>query len=84
MGITLNVVSVFTDLDTCAVRDIIPANTTHRSNVVPMLGQRRRRWANIGTTLDRCVVFAGMLVQHYRRWANLNSVVTGPSLDVRL
>ena len=25
-----------------------------------MLGQRRRRWANIGQTLGRCVVFAGM------------------------
>ena len=25
-----------------------------------MLGQRRRRWANICQTLARCVVFAGM------------------------
>ena len=25
-----------------------------------MLGQRRRRWANIGQTLGRCVVFAGI------------------------
>ena len=25
----------------------------HRSNVAPMLGQRRRRWANIGLTFDR-------------------------------
>ena len=24
-----------------------------------MLGQRRRRWANIGQTFDKCVVFAG-------------------------
>ena len=26
-----------------------------------MLGQRRRRWTNIGPTLDGCVVFAGSL-----------------------
>ena len=25
-----------------------------------MLGQRQRRWPNIGTTLGRCLVFAGM------------------------
>ena len=37
-----------------------PANATHRSNVGPMLDQRRRRWANIGPILDRCVVFAGL------------------------
>ena len=36
-----------------------PANTTHRPNAGPMLGQRRRRWANIGPALGRCVVFAG-------------------------
>ena len=24
-----------------------------------MLGQRRRRWANIDSTLDLCVMFAG-------------------------
>ena len=27
------------------------ANTIHQPNVGPMLGQRRRRWTNIGTTL---------------------------------
>ena len=26
-----------------------------------MLGQRRKRWANIDQTLGRCVVFAGTL-----------------------
>ena len=36
-----------------------PGNTTHLPNVWPMLGQRHRRWANIGQTLGRCVVFAG-------------------------
>ena len=29
----------------------IPANTRHRPNVGPMLGQRLRRWPNIGPTL---------------------------------
>ena len=36
-----------------------PANTRHPHNVGPMLGQRRRRWTNIGPTLGRCLVFAG-------------------------
>ena len=54
-----------------------PANMIHRPNVVLMLGQRRRRWPNIKTTLDQCIVFAGysantgpivgsMLGQRYR------------------
>ena len=42
------------------------ANTTHRSNAGPMLGQRRRRWANTGSALDRCVVFAGATSQPIR------------------
>ena len=28
-----------------------------------MLGQRRRRWANIGQTLARCIVYAGKLLK---------------------
>ena len=36
-----------------------PANTIHWNNVVLMLGQRRRRWANVKTTLFQCIVFAG-------------------------
>ena len=40
-----------------------PANTKHLANVPTMLEQRRRRWANIrwaniGQTLVRCVLFA--------------------------
>ena len=40
----------------------IPANATHL--VWPMLVHRLRRWPNIGQTLARCVVFAGMLAFH--------------------
>ena len=40
----------------------IPANTRHRPNVKPILGQRRRRWTNIGLTLGRRLVFAGIYV----------------------
>ena len=40
--------------------DNIPANTGHSPNAVSMLGQRRRRWANIEITLGECPVFAGM------------------------
>ena len=39
-----------------------PANTTHLPNVWPMLGQRRRRWADIGQTLGRCVVCAEIVL----------------------
>ena len=38
----------------------LPANTTHLSNVWPMLAHRLRRWPKIGQTLDRCVVFDGL------------------------
>ena len=34
-----------------------PAITGHSPNAVSMLGQRRRRWANIETALDECPVF---------------------------
>ena len=46
-----------------------PANTGHSPNAVSMLGQRRRRWANIGTSLSECPVFAGLLFPntHCRR-----------------
>ena len=37
-----------------------PANTTRWSNDVLMLGQRRRRWANIKTSFFQRVVFTGM------------------------
>ena len=38
----------------------IPANMTHRRNVRPMLDHRLRRRPNIGPTLCRCVMFAGI------------------------
>ena len=36
-----------------------PVNTSSGPNVVSMLGQRRRRWANIETTFGGLLVFAG-------------------------
>ena len=41
-----------------------PANTGHSPNAVSMLGQRRRRCANIETALGECPVFAGYSPQH--------------------
>ena len=35
-----------------------PANTIQKNNVVLMLGQRRRRWANGKTILFLCIVHA--------------------------
>ena len=39
---------------------MIPANMIHLPNIGPMLGQRRRRWTNIGPVLGECLVFAGL------------------------
>ena len=40
-------------------RQNIPANINHSTSVVLMFAQRRRRCANIKTTLAQCLVFAG-------------------------
>ena len=40
-----------------------PVNTRRWNNAVLMLGQRRRRWANIKTALFHRLVFAGCLVK---------------------
>ena len=42
-----------------------PTNTRHLLNVGAMLGQRRRRWPNIASTLSRCLVFAGTALVHH-------------------
>ena len=44
------------------------ANTGHSPNAVSMLGQRRRRWANIETALGECPVFAG---QYTLTWSTI-------------
>ena len=38
----------------------IPENTKHLYNICTMLGQRRRRWANIVQMLYKCFVIAGI------------------------
>ena len=35
----------------------VPANTTRSTNVGLLLGQRRRQWSKIETTLGECIVF---------------------------
>ena len=40
----------------------LPNNTRHSTVAVLMLGQRRRRWTNIETTLGGCLVFAGCVL----------------------
>ena len=49
------------------IRDDVPFRyhtvyppSSHLPNVWPVLDQRRRRWANTGQTLGRCVVFSGI------------------------
>ena len=36
-----------------------PANASYLANVVLRLGERRRRWTNVKTTLGRCLMFDG-------------------------
>ena len=43
----------------CLLEVNTQADTRRRSNVDLMLGQRRRQWANIKSTLDRRIVSAG-------------------------
>ena len=38
-----------------------PANTRYSPNAAPMLGQRRRRWTNIGLAVGQSLVFAGLV-----------------------
>ena len=40
----------------------LPANTRRRPNAELMLGQSRRRWANINPTLGQGLVFAGIFI----------------------
>ena len=40
----------------------IPVNTRHWAIAGLMLGERRRRWANISSVLAQCLVFAGILL----------------------
>ena len=40
-----------------AIARCMVSNARHSANVVLMLGQRRRRWPNINTTLDHHLVF---------------------------
>ena len=38
----------------------IPANTKHLYNICTMLGQCRRRWADVVQMVYKCFVFAGI------------------------
>ena len=49
----------------------LPENTRYSPNVGSMLAQRRRRWTNIETTLDQCLVFTGLLPSYI-------TVIVGP------
>ena len=52
---------------------LYPANMTNLPNVWLMLGQRRRRWSNIGQTLGKFVVVAGYSPTFRRGWSSLLS-----------
>ena len=66
----------------------VSANTTRWSNDVLMLGQRRRRWTNIKTSLLQRVVFAGVrligLLMTSVFWVLVTSVHCMLVISVRL
>ena len=60
------------------------SNIVHLSNVGSMLGQRRRRWPNIKTALDQCLVWVVSWIQFsgYINAVNLYSIgYCWPTLD---
>ena len=60
------------------------SNIVHLSNVGSMLGQRRRRWTNIKTALDQCLVWVVSCNQFsgYINAVNLYSIgYCWPTLD---
>ena len=62
---------------------IIPANTRHWPNVGLMLGQRRRRWPDIGPTLCRCFVFSGKGVPFLRMYIIMNILKRIKEMEIR-
>ena len=50
------------------------SNIVHLSNVGSMLGQRRRRWPNIKTTLDQCLVKV-VSCNQFSGYINMNNAV---------
>ena len=56
-----------------------PANTRRWGNVGFMLGQRRRRWANIKPTLAQRLVFAGnTIIWRIRTFEHKGEFFYGP------
>ena len=48
--------------------DNLPANTGRLSTVDAMFGQRRRWWANIKSTVDQRLMFAGLVLYSSFFW----------------
>ena len=44
------------------MENVIPCETRRRSSCVPTSGQRRRRWPDVGTQLDRRLVFSPVTI----------------------
>ena len=53
------------------------ANTWHSPDVVPMLGQRRRRRHNIETALGECLVYTGWTQLVWTHWGSIPFGLTG-------
>ena len=61
---TIAIPSKVSEVATCEERAArVPANTRHSPNAGLLLGQRRRRWANIKPALDKLLAFAGVALR---------------------
>ena len=52
--------SIAGGIDHAERNGLFPADTRGLVNVVSMLDQRRRRWANIKAALTQCLILAGL------------------------
>ena len=57
------------------------ANRRHSLNAVSMLGQRRRHWTNIGTSVSECGVSAG---KHHQEGSPFHKLHLGIIIFIRL
>ena len=56
------------------VTPVFPPNPRHWSDVVLMLGHRRRRWPNIKPTLAQCLMFCWVVVWSSSGWWTNKSI----------
>ena len=61
-----------------------PANARRWTNADLLLGQRRRRWTNIKSTVIQCLVFFRISQQAKQCWINVVSTLVRQNADIAL